>query len=428
MKTTGLILLSPDPAVAEAAAPPVSTPPPKPPPAPPSPAPAEPLPGDTDISPESMAEFDKGMGDLGTESAKKDAPAPPPKPGAAPPAKPDVKPTPDAKPASAPESEWDDAKITKASPKELRDYAKKRAGEAAAARAEVAATQKRVADLEGKITAAEAKGKDTTALSEQLATAQRERDEARQEARILKNEASPEFKTKYETPFHEAAEDAKREVTQLAVTNEDGTTRRADWQKDFAPLYALEWSAAKQAAQAKFGDDAPIVMEHYRTLQKLDLVRQKALAAEKANYPKLEQERTAKAAQAAQAAEVMYGKAFAALKEKEPDFQESPDDTEGNALLKKGMDEFSLVMRNDLTPVNKALATARVAHRAAAYPRLKSIIAKGQTRIAELEAQVASLKGSSPHSDGGRKGGEGKPAGEGKEVWADMPDGMDTSP
>lgn len=424
MKTTRLILLSPDAAVAEPAAPPAPAPTPIPPPAPPSPA-SEP----DAISADDMAAFDKGMGDLGTEAAKKDTrgPAPAPKPDA-PPAKPDVKPTPDAKPAPAPDSEWDDAKITKASPKELRDYAKKRAGEAAAARAEVAATQKRVADLEGKITAAEAKGKDTTALSEQLTTALRERDEARTELRVARNEVSPEFKAKYETPFNEAAGEAQELVEQMQVTQADGTVRKASWKSDFADIYNSDYINAKRKATELFGDEAPLIMQQYLDLHKLDKVRQKALLAEKANFPKLEQERVAKAAQAAQAGEVLYTKAFEAIKSKEPDFQDVAGDSEGNALLKKGMDEFSVVMRNDLTPVNKALATARAAHRAAAYPRLKSIIAKRDTEIAALKEQVTQLKGSSPHAEGGRKGGDAKPAGESKDIWGDLPADVEINP
>jgi len=416
MFTRPIILLSPD-APANAAPPaaaPAPAPAPSPAPAPPRSEPSTPDPA-AKLTDADIAEFDKAFGNLG-ENAPAKANEPPP--ANQPPPKPDA--TPKQEPPKPSEGEWDDSKIGKASPKELRDYAKKRATEAKTARDEVAAAQKRISDMEYRIADAEKKGKDTTALTERMTTLENQLKERETELRVLKNEASPEFKERFEKPYLDAAEEAKREIMQLEVVNPDGSTRKADWGKDFAAIYTLEYSQAKKIAAERFGDDAGIVMDHYRTLHRLDNAHQNALKQERANYPKLEQERQAKAAQSAQAQQAMFTKAFEAVGSK-PEFQPVADDPEGNSLLEKGMKEFQLGMNesNFKTPAQKAIWTAVIGHRAASFHRLTATIAKKDTTIAELRSKIEELKGSNPHSGGGKKIGEKAPESEG--IWADMP-------
>jgi len=177
------------------------------------------------------------------EPASDDPFAPPPKPaGAAPAAAP-------AKPA-APVVPDD---IDKLAPKELRERYK-------ATKAERDALTKAKTDLEAKIKQFESQGKDTTALTGRLAALEKERDAAYAELRAAKQEASPEFKEKYDKPFNTAAERARKQVLELQVANaEDGTNRPATWE-DFSALYSLPVGKAIEQANTLFGTSAQFVL------------------------------------------------------------------------------------------------------------------------------------------------------------------------
>ena len=150
------------------------------------------------------------------------------------------------------------------------------------------------AALEAKVKEYEAKGQDTTKLMELLEQSKKDKEEWMAERRMLKQEMTPEFKKQYDEPFDNAAEYA--ETVMKGISKADGTP--ADFQNDFAPLYRLPIKAAYEQAREVFGDDvAPIVMEQVRELQRLDFVRQKAMAGEKKNWAERQKSDEAKKVQ-----------------------------------------------------------------------------------------------------------------------------------
>jgi hypothetical protein len=195
------------------------------------------------------------------EPPKKAAPAAAPKPG--------------EKPAAATTAPLDD--IDKLAPKELRERVKALKLESQTATTAKSALEKKIAEYE-------AAGKDTTALTGRLTAVEKERDAALAELRAAKQEASPEFKEKFEKPFSTAAERARKQITELSVTNpDDGTTRAATWQ-DFAAIYQLPVGKAIEQANALFGTTANYVLQLREKLLDLDTARAAALEEEKAQF------------------------------------------------------------------------------------------------------------------------------------------------
>lgn len=377
---------------------PPTTPPPTstPPPAPPSPPPAPPVvseapdKGTTDATNPFDAQYEK--------LKAKPTPAKPED------KKPDDKSAGDKIDATPPAK--DDKKVSEG-PKALRDQLEKTNGE-------LKTTRERLQQLESKEKEWEARGKDTTALAAQIAAEKKEKETLQSELRALKQEASPEFKDKYDKPFNQAAEYAKRVIEQMTVTetNDAGepVTRQATWD-DFAQLYRMPSNKSIKLINQMFGDTAPVVIQEMRELQKLDYTRQTALQEEKAQWSQREQADTAKRAQEREGIQSMWQTVNKDIAEKHPEFYQSdPADPDGNTLLEDGykMVDSALSNRESMTMQQKVILDANIRHRAAAFGREVHRRQKAEARVAELEAEKAELKGSGPGST--KRAGDGAPA------------------
>lgn len=316
---------------------------------------------------------------------------------------------PDKEPASK-----DDRTVT--APKALREQLEKTNGE-------LKTYKERVASYEAKIAEFESKGKDTTALSERLAAIEKERDDARAEARALKQEASPEFKDKWEKPFNQAADYAKSLVEQLQVgefvqNEETGTrewkpSRAATWE-DFGQLYSMPAAKAAQTARQMFGDDAPLVIGQLNDLHRLDYQRGKALEEERTNWKANESKQQADQVRQREAWTAAAAKAEQQLKEKFADrYVASPEDTEAAEFLAEGerllnqkpktMQEAAQIhARNKLNAISAHLAFHRVAVQKA--------------EIEELKAEIEELRGGKP---GKTRSTTDAPAGGSEKHWSE---------
>lgn len=265
----------------------------------------------------------------------------------------------------------------------------------------------KVAELETKLAEASTKAKDATVMAERIAAVEKEHEGTKAELRALKQEASPEFKEKWDKPFNQAAKFAKEEIEQLTAIGEDGEERAATYD-DFVDLYHLPLGKAFQQAKAMFGDASEIVMRHRNNLLQLDRARGEALAQEKAQWAETERTQQAKAAQQREQAEAqraqyreIYERVYKEIGEKHPDwFGVDPDDPEGNALLEESR---KLVDAKPQTHQEAIILSATIRQRAAGFLRMAH---RAKNLGAELEAAKATieeLRGSGP---GGGKRGE----------------------
>ena len=311
-----------------------------------------------------------------------------------------------AKPAATPDD------FEKLAPKELRERYKTTKAERDAAKAERDALTKAKTDLEAKIKSFESQGKDTTALTGRLTAIEKERDAALAELRAAKQEASPEFKEKYDKPFNAAAERARKQVTELAVTNaEDGTTRPATWE-DFTALYSLPVGKAIEQANALFGASANFVLGLREKLLDMDTARQSALQEERAQF---KQRNEADAANRVQAGEFIKSDWAATMQRvgELPDYKNDPEDTELTEARKHALAQFGVQVKGTGQELikNTHARNAHIQHRTAAFSVQKIMLARKDAEIAKLQSQVEELKGAAP---GGvkRPGGAAAPAGE----------------
>lgn len=282
-------------------------------------------------------------------------------------------------------------------PKELR-------AELDRVKAENKAALDRVAEYERKIAEAEAKGRDTTALAEKLAAAEKKQAEMQAELRAAKREFSDEFKAKHEAPFNAAAEYAKRDIEQLLVTESnpetgEETQREAKWD-DFVALYRLPKGRAIAAAKGMFGgEQLGVVISHLTELQRLDWQKTQAAEAEKSGWEAKDKEVAARAAQEREAVSDMWTKVNADLREKKPElFGDDPEDEEGNAILKKGYELVDTALHNRaaMTTQQRVVVDANIRNRAAAFSRERHRSRRLTAEMTELRAKLAEYESSKP--------------------------------
>jgi hypothetical protein len=340
-----------------------------------------------------------------TESASDDPFEPPKKPAPA---------TAPAKSAAAPAAPDDSDRLA---PKELRERYK-------AVKLEATTYGGKVKELEAKIASFEAQGKDTTALTGRLTAIEKERDAALAELRAAKQEASPEFKEKYEKPFNAYAERARKQVTELSIVEKQDdsgivvqASRPATW-ADFTALYSLPTGKAIEQATAMFGASASYVLGLRDKLLDLDTTRQTALEDEKAQFKQRNEAEIANQAKERETIGKTWTETNTRLSESVADYKNDPEDTESNDARKHALAVFdSSVQAADRQDFinKKVLRDAHIRQRVGAYAVQKILLARKDEKIAALQAQVDELKGSAPGSVK-RPGGGDTPAGE--EDWA----------
>lgn len=354
-----------------------------------APAPSTPPPIDTKSSPFA-----------GLENKAK-AP-PPPKPSAEPPKDGKTAPASDAlgdkaKTAPAPAPAKDDR--TAKDPKWFREQHEK-------AQTQIKTYEEKVKALEAKIAEAEARGKDTTVLSQRLADLEKENETVKAELRAARQEVSPEFKEKWEKPFNQSAEYAKNIVTQLQVgeLKVDEATGEKRWEaartatwEDFAGLYSLPMNKAAAMARQMFGEDAPIVIQQLTELHRLDYQRTAALEDEKAKWKENTTKEQAERTRHEQGFKAMVTAVTEQLAKENPHFQDAPGD-EGKESRELRNEGYAIFDKRPETIQEAAIKAAQVRHIVAAHYPL----------VRKLDALTAQLKEAQATIEEMKKGGPGR--------------------
>jgi len=266
-------------------------------------------------------------------------------------------------------------------------------------------SQKLVA-AEAKLAEAERKGQDTTALTSRITTLEGEIQKRDAELRAARQEASPEWKERFEKPFNEFAEYAKLQVEQLEVQDENGAVRPATW-SDFVQLYALPLNRAVVVAQEKFGNGATLVMDQLNELHKLDWKKQTALKEEMDQYKaKNEKDIADQHTQQAQRNK-LWEDVNRDLTQSVDGYRDDPEDKE---LVDARAQAHQIIE----APVNDfrsyIIKQAHIKQRAAAYPVLMIKFARQAAKMDALQAELDSLKNPPPPGDTRRGGGAPAPA------------------
>ena len=308
---------------------------------------------------------------------------------------------PPAKPTTPPAA----TKPPEGGPKELRSELERVRTERDTFKRQQAALEKRIAE-------AEAKGKDTAALAERAAKLEQTIAEREGELRMLKQEASPEFKDKYEKPFTEAAEYAREVVSQLTVTNpEDGTSRPATWD-DFASLYSQPYSKAIEQATNLFGaGQAQVVLNHLTELHRLDSVRHRALKTEREQAAARMKDEEGKRVQSQEAAAAAMAKLHEELPQKFEAYRDPPEDKE---LAEARAKQFSIFDSQPKSPQQAMVKWAHIRQMVGAHKPLLIQMSRLKSEVARLQSELDGKTTKEPQP--GRRPG-GTETGGGEESW-----------
>lgn len=288
-------------------------------------------------------------------------------------------------------------------PKQLRD-------ELARTQTELKTRNSRLTDLEAKIADYERRGKDTSALAEQASKLQERINELESDNRMLRQEASPEFKKQHDDRIAQVAEDAKAEVESFQVgryeTNEDGETHfqpsgNASWDRDFATLYQLPYVEAKNRAKAIFGDEWERVMFHYQELHRMQRDRDRALETERSTWRERETEQRAKMAQQREQFISAFKETSQNLADSVSDYKDAdPEDKEVISARQNGYKVFDAAPQ---TLQQKIVKDAHIRHMVAAFWPM-------QIKLRRLEDENASLKQELEGRESGKPGATRRPA------------------
>jgi hypothetical protein len=259
--------------------------------------------------------------------------------------------------------------------------------------AEIKTRDEKIRTMESRLAEAERRGQDTTALTERLAALERERDEARAEARAAKQEVSPEFKDRWDKPFNQAADFAKNVIEGMTFTDGENT-RAAKWE-DFVALYQMPINKAAQLARQVFGEDSQLVVQQLTELHRLDHQRANALQEEKATWKERETTEKAEQARRSEAYKNMVESVSSHLAESNPDFKDAPGD-EGKEFKGLRDEGYAIFDAKPKTIQEAALKAAHVRHMVAAhYPLVRQ---RDQLREenASLKATIQEMKNGKP--------------------------------
>jgi hypothetical protein len=272
------------------------------------------------------------------------------------------------------------------------------------------------AELEAKIRDYEAKGKDTTALVEQMKARDEAIEKLQGELRAVKHESAPEFKAKFDKPFNDAAALAEQDVKSMQVLNSEGVVVRAGTFEDLNRLWlTYKESPAKGIAEARalFGDDAQIVTDHLKELRRLDYVRNNALAEEREQWKQKDEAERAQAATNRENISRMQKQVEKELAESVPEYHDPPEDKEASKLRSVAYQIFDTKPQ---TFQQHVIKQAHIRHAFAALGPTKLKLLRAEAERDTLKAKVEELEGKTP---GGGKRGGGEKAPPANESWED---------
>lgn len=246
-----------------------------------------------------------------------------------------------------------------------------------------------------------------------------------EEIRFVDFTKSQEYLDNYEKPYIDSWQRARLDLSELTVQGPEGERPIND--QDILDLVNMPLQQARAAAVEKFGDFADDVMQHRKEIKQLSQKSNDAILDARtkgAERDKLRREEFQQKS-AAMDSEITTGWTKANEKVLTHEkygtyFKPVEGDQEGNQRLAKGFEladrAFSENPRNPNLNAEQRAAIidrhAAVRNRCAAFGRLVFQQGQSKTRIAELEAQLATYKGATPATGG--SAAPAAPAGEKK--------------
>ena len=389
----------------------VAEPPSKPAAAPAAPAPAAPAPsGDRGANPLESPQLEAGFDSaFPVEDGEDNTPAP-----AAAPAKPaaGAKLAPAAPPAADPYALPKEVAESK-DLKQVREFAYGQNKRAKALEAEKAALQTKFDEISATVPKTEA---ERAALAKKVETFQKQVESYEERIRLTDFKQSEKYKTEFEKPYVKAFQKAVADIEKCPLTYKDAENNdqtRQGTSSDLGYLLNLERRAARVEAQKHFPEDWQDIMAHYDKVVPLREASIESEANYKANWKTIEQENATKRATETTQIQEAWSAVNKDLAEKHPEFSPRDGDAEGNKLLEselKTADLFFTDARQKLSVKDRVILDATMRNRFAAHKRLVRDVAAKDATIAELNATIAELRGSTPGAPkavgGESKGGE----------------------
>jgi hypothetical protein len=310
-------------------------------------------------------------------------------------------------PGDEPADKPDDAKPQldaddKLAPKPLRERLK-------AVKKEKSTLEAKVKELEAQVAAkATEKPEETKKLTETLAEREKRLAELEEHIRFTNYEQSDEYKSKYWTPYVEAIKEGQNLVAGLAVAQPDGETR-AGTPQDFIDILKItnDSEAVKKVVEL-FGDQASLVLNERRAVQKLNKARDAAIEDYRKNGAERMQQREAQARQQHEALITDFDTSIKAGAEKYPQwFKPVEGDEKGNALLEQGRELANIAFKGvvkdpktgqerRITPQQQARYHAAMFNKAAGFDRQVYVNAQLQKQVATLKKELADFRKSEP--------------------------------
>ena len=412
---------APAEAIPEVIAPPAAVPPP---------APGRPAPVPDTARPRPA--MDRVIKEMRERSREEDSPKPPPKPtpgersarpGRGEPPKPEPKPgeTPPKPAGEAPKPGEQAPKPGEAAPKpgeepgtpspEDRQLAEKKGPWAVANNYKKAfkAEQARSADLERRL----AETGDVKSLQEKSQTLEARNKELEEEIRFHNYAKSREFEYQFEKPYITGWTAGVKELSELAVTLPDGTTRPGNGE-DLLTLINLPKGEARLKAKEMFGEDfANDAMDVRRTVRELAQKRLDALD----NAKKTASDRGQQMQELAKSNVQLFDRLAKADESKQDFLKPKEGDEEWNSKLAQAVkfvnDAYS-GNSNDprLTPEQRQEIVKKhvaIRNRAIGFTPMRLRAIRAEAQVASLQKELAKFKNGEPGPGAGK--GEGAPAG-----------------
>lgn len=276
-----------------------------------------------------------------------------------------------------------------------------------ALREALARERERVATAEKRLQELETKATESKALSERLEALQKASDEAETKLRVLNYEQSGEYAEKWQKPMERAWSEGRQLVTELQVDDGQGGKRQAT-AADFDGLLSLNTGQAIQRATELFGVAAQEVLAQRRKLVDLSRGAQTALADWKTKGADLSKQQMAEVVAARERINSLWNQTLEKSTKQYPQlFGPKEGDTEGNKLLAAGVRDADEAMGDlsALAPEQRVNIHARIRNRAAAWPREVYLRQQAESRVKELEGELAEFKSSKPGKGEGKKPG-----------------------
>lgn len=276
---------------------------------------------------------------------------------------------------------------------------------------ELASTRKRVAELEEQLKTAGSSApweSQREGLLARITAAEQRVKQYEDQAAIFDYENSREFKEKYVAPLTQAYDAAYAELSELSVTESNGTERPAT-KEDFLALVQMPLKDASRVASRWFGEVAPHVLSLRNQVRSLHRATEQARQSHKTNAETFIKEQQAKRAQEQAENAQLWKQANESMPARFPQFFSTrDDDPDFNRLLEKGLREFDLAAnpQAELTKPQRFQLTAAMRYRAAAFSPLARENVTLRNKINELEEQLSQLQEADPAKGDDRSGGK----------------------